>query len=122
MHRNTRPRSIGRWPWCAMCGGNFRSIGYPFGRAEFCTKRCLDRYLADRGGQTEWPTSSKKWIEESRKKRNRRTGALFLQVNLHQLVGRWWVFQTSLGGCSIRFGLAPLAPDIFTDRSLLQVG
>ena len=50
MHRNTRPRSIGRWPWCAMCGGNFRSIGYPFGRAEFCTKRCLDRYLADRAG------------------------------------------------------------------------
>ena len=45
MHRNIRPRSVGRWAWCVMCGGNFRSIRYPFEHAEFCTKRCLDRYF-----------------------------------------------------------------------------
>jgi hypothetical protein len=48
MRRNIRSRSIGRWPWCAMCGGNIRSIRYPIERVEFCTKHCLDRYLEDR--------------------------------------------------------------------------
>ena len=46
MHGNIRPRSVGRWAGRVMCGGNFRSIRYPFEHAEFCTKRCLDRYLA----------------------------------------------------------------------------
>ena len=72
MHRNTRPRSIGRWPWCAMCGGNFRSIGYPFGRAEFCTKRCLDRYLADRAG----PRQSGQRVRKSGLKRAGRSGTV----------------------------------------------
>jgi len=31
-----------------MCGGNFRSIRYPFEHAEFCTKRCLDHYFSAR--------------------------------------------------------------------------
>ena len=48
MHRNIHPRSVGRWAWCVMCGGNFRSIRYPFEHAEFCTKRCLDDYFAAR--------------------------------------------------------------------------
>jgi hypothetical protein len=46
-----------------MCGGDFRSIRYRFERAQFCTKRCLDRHLASR---TERPTSLKAWIEEAR--------------------------------------------------------
>jgi hypothetical protein len=51
MHRTIRPRSVGRWAWCVMCGGNFRSIRYAFEHAEFCTKRCLDGYLAVRAGR-----------------------------------------------------------------------
>ena len=42
MRRYIRPRSVGWWAWCVMCGGDFRSIRYPFEHAEFCTKRCLD--------------------------------------------------------------------------------
>jgi hypothetical protein len=63
MHRNIYPRSVGQRARCVMCGGDFRSIRYRFERAQFCTKRCLDRHLATR---TDQPTSLKAWIEEAR--------------------------------------------------------
>jgi hypothetical protein len=68
MHRSIHPRSAGRWAWCVMCGGNFRSVRYPFEHAEFCTKRCLDHYFAARARPVQRPRVRK--IELKRVGRN----------------------------------------------------
>jgi hypothetical protein len=66
MPEDVRPRSIGRRSRRSMCGGSFGVIRYHFGPAEFCSKRCLNRFLSNR---TDRPTSLKEWIEEVRKGR-----------------------------------------------------
>ena len=72
MRRNIRPRSVGRWAWCVMCGGNFRSIRYPFEHAEFCTKRRLDHYFAARA----LPGQSGPRVRKSGLKRAGRSGTV----------------------------------------------
>ena len=50
---------------CATCDREFGRIRYRFLHREFCSKRCLNLYLARR---TEKPTSLKEWIALSRRR------------------------------------------------------
>ena len=63
MHKTT-PKGTKTRTRCAMCKGYFGLIRYHFDHKQFCSKQCLDRYLARRKDQ---PTSLKQWIDMSRK-------------------------------------------------------
>jgi hypothetical protein len=62
--RKTTPKSTKAKARCAICHGSFGLIRYRFELKQFCSKQCLDRYLARRKDQ---PTSLKQWIDMSRK-------------------------------------------------------
>jgi hypothetical protein len=68
MPKKTSRKSVGRRARCSLCGGGFGVIRFRFELREFCSKRCLNRYLASR---IERPWSLKEWIEEVRKAQGR---------------------------------------------------
>ena len=49
---------------CAICNGCFGLIRHRFAYKQFCSKQCLDYYLANRKQQL--PASFKEWMEFSR--------------------------------------------------------
>ena len=62
--RETTSKSTKAKARCALCKGKFGLIRYRFEDKQFCSKQCLDGYLARRQEQ---PTSLKQWIDMSRK-------------------------------------------------------
>ena len=50
-------------PRCEVCNGGFGLIRHRFAHKEFCSKRCLDHYLAE---SKQRPSHFKQWIDFSR--------------------------------------------------------
>jgi hypothetical protein len=59
----TNPRPNKPKPRCEICNGAFGLIRYRLAHRQFCSKRCLDQYLATRKQQ---PSSLKQWTDFSK--------------------------------------------------------
>jgi hypothetical protein len=59
----TNPKPIKPTPRCEICNGKFGLIRHRFAHKQFCSKRCLDEYLAN---SMQRPSSLKQWLDFSR--------------------------------------------------------
>ena len=63
MRADTNPTVAKRKPRCEICNGCFGLIRHRIGHKQFCSKHCLEQYLAK---SEQRPSSLKQWLDFSR--------------------------------------------------------
>jgi hypothetical protein len=97
----TNPRPNKPKPRCEICNGSFGLIRHRFAQRQFCSNRCLDRYLAKRKQQ---PSSLKQWIDFSQSSSRHVTDAAIgatarVQAPITLSDGLTWTMKSEVTRC-----------------------
>jgi len=84
MHKSTTlevstPNRKANTPRCAICNGSFGLIRYRFAHKQFCSKQCLERYVANTKKKA---SGFKQWIDFSRNQWEQSGSSLWLLCRL----------------------------------------